>query len=213
MHLKHPFRVIYYAPSYSGKTTQITELLKNKEFKKQFKNNIFIFSPTSFSDKSYKDLTKEENIFEDYDEEILGEIMKESKEVIKMNKGKKKNPILIILDDAITDINRNGILNQIFTKGRHYDLSIIVSTQQAHLCTPCMRLNCSHKVLFPQKLNDMELKALSELMPVDKKIFMEIVEDIRKSEPYTFLEVDFTAPNMSKMFKKNGKKFYKINDE
>lgn len=213
MLFKHPFRVIFYAPSYSGKTTQITHLLENKEFKKQFKNNIFLFSPTSFSDKSYKGLLKDKNIFEDYDEEIIKEIMEESKSLIKEDKGKKKTPILLILDDAITDIQRNGILNVLFTKGRHFNISLILSTQQAHLCTPCMRLNCSHKVLFPQKLNDMELKALAELMPVDKKIFYEIVEDLRKDEPYSFLEVDLTAPNMSKMFLKNGKQFYKIKDE
>jgi hypothetical protein len=212
MHFIHPFRVIFFAPSYSGKTTQITNMLKNKDFTKQFKKNIFIFSPTSFSDKSYKDLVKEENIFEDYDEKIIEDIMDESKTLIKENKGKKKHPILLILDDAITDISRNGILNKIFTKGRHFDISIMVSTQQAKLCTPCMRLNQSHMVLFPQKLNDMELQAIAELLPVEKDLFHEMVKDIRMSEPYTFLLVDLTAENLSKMFLKNGEKFYKIKD-
>jgi hypothetical protein len=213
MHFKHPLRAIFYAPSYSGKTTQIMKLLEDKDFIKQFKKNIFLFSPTSFSDKSYKDLIPEKNIFEDYDEDVINEIMEESKGLIKSHKGKKKYPILLILDDAITDINRNGILNKVFTKGRHYNLSILVSTQQAHLCTPTMRLNCSHKVIFPQKLNDMELKALSELLPIDKKLFLEMVDDIRKSEPYSFLLVDLTAPNAEKMFLKNGEKFYKIKED
>jgi hypothetical protein len=213
MDFKHPFRVIFYAPSYSGKTTQITKLLKDKDFSKQFKKNIFIFTPTSFSDKSYKDLVKEENIFEEYDEEIIEEIMEESKKIIKENKGKKKHPILFVLDDAITDIKRNGILNKIFTKGRHYDISIIVSSQQAKLCSPCMRLNCSHMVMFPQKLNDMELQTIAELLPIEKDLFYDMVKDIRNSEPYSFLKVDLSSEDLGRMFSKNGEKFYKIKDE
>jgi hypothetical protein len=212
MKLKHPFRIMFYAPSYSGKTTLITELLKNPEttLKKQFKKNIFVFMPTSFSDKSYEGLVKDDNIFDKYDESIIKDIVKESKELIE-SKG-KKHPVLMIFDDAIleTDNNRRGLMSLLFTKGRHYNISLIVTTQQAKLALPTLRLNASHNFILPQKLNPMEIDAIGELTPLKKKQFEKIIEDLRESPPYSYLVIDMTTPNLNSMFLKNGKEPYKI---
>lgn len=220
MKLNHPFRAMIYAPSYSGKTTLITNMIKDKNtnIKPTFKKNIFVFQPTAFSDKSYEGLVPEKNIFEDYDESVIGEIMKESKQLIRGSeavKGSKKFPVLMIFDDAILEMdnNRKGLMSLLFTKGRHYNISVILTSQQAKLAIPTWRLNASHNILLPQKLNPMELEAVSELTPLDKKKFMEIIEDIRDSEPYTYLVIDMTNPDINKMFLKNGEKYYKIRNK
>jgi hypothetical protein len=220
MKLNHPFRVMFYAPSYSGKTTLITNMIKDKNtnLKPTFKKNIFVFQPTAFSDKSYEGLVPDKNVFENYDEKTITEIMKESKDLIKGSeavKGSKKFPVLMIFDDAILEVdnNRKGLMSLLFTKGRHYNISVILTSQQAKLAIPTWRLNASHNILLPQKLNPMELDAVSELTPLDKKKFMSIIEDIRDSEPYTFLVIDMTTPDINKMFLKNGTKFYKIRDK
>ena len=87
-----PFRLVVVAPSSSGKSIMISNMISSDNFpyKKYFGDNIFIFSPT-FKMGSMEGMTniKKNNIFDTFDTEILNSIIKEQKDLVETY-GKKK---------------------------------------------------------------------------------------------------------------------------
>jgi phage pi2 protein 07 len=80
-----PFRLIVIAPTSSGKSTMIHNLLSKPQFnyKQVFKNNIFLFSPSNKFDEVLDSLKiKDENKKDFMDEEFIENIMEEQKELI-----------------------------------------------------------------------------------------------------------------------------------
>ena len=70
-----PLRSLIVAPSGSGKSVIISSMLGFEPYKKIFGKNVFFFSPTLGDDPEYAHLkTKEENIFDSYDPEVLLEL-------------------------------------------------------------------------------------------------------------------------------------------
>jgi hypothetical protein len=180
-----PFRLIIYAPSYSGKSNLILNLIKKKQFYKNiFKKNIFIFSKTAFDD--YTDLNiPDNNIFDIFNYDVIQSIMEEQQKLIEQN---INTNILFIIDDMITELSNNDkILKELYFYGRHYNISLILTSQTYHAVPKNIRLNSSHIILF--KLPDDDIKHLTKELPINGDIFDEFYNEC-VSENYGFMYID-----------------------
>lgn len=76
---------------------------------------------------------------------------KESKDYLKRYKARR---VLIILDDIVGDrnhIHEDQILNRLAVQGRHFNISIALTTQEPHAIGTALRNNCDMAVIFQQK--------------------------------------------------------------
>ena len=192
-----PFRMLFIAPSNSGKSLIIGNLLSKPEFglKQTFKSNIWMFSPTYESgDPSYHGVAiKKENIYNTYDEGAINAILNEQRSII-AKRGKKRSPsLLFIMDDLITAIpqSRHSQLVTLFFSGRHAKISLIVTSQTAKSIPKPIRLNASAMIIL--RVNNIEVKALAEEQQVDTDVF-EHMYKTATAEPYSFLYVNLTKP-------------------
>jgi len=192
-----PFRMLFVAPSNSGKSLIIGNLLSKPEFgmKQTFKSNIWMFSPTYESgDPSYHGVDiKKENIYNNYDESAINAILNEQRSII-AKRGKKRSPhLLFVLDDLITAIpqSRQSSLVTLFFSGRHAKISLIVTSQTAKSIPKPIRLNASAMVIL--RVNNIEVKALAEEQQVDTHVFEEMYRTAT-AEPYSFLYINLTKP-------------------
>ena len=198
--MQPPFRGLYIAPSFSGKSLAISNLLTNPvfQYQKLFGKNVFIFSPTlSLGDPSMANVEIDaENVFSDYDEGIINSIVEEQENIIH-EFGKHKAPhILLILDDVITSLpdSKRDLMKKLFFSARHRLISIIVTSQSFVAIPRALRLNASN--LFIISVNTSEVKRIAEEQPINSNIFREIYNEATE-EPYSFLHI-----NMKKHFKK-----------
>ena len=192
-----PFRMLFVAPSNSGKSLIIGNLLSKPEFglKQTFKSNIWMFSPTyENGDPSYHGVNiKKENIYNSYDENAINAILNEQRSII-AKRGKKRSPhLLFVLDDLITAIpqSRHSQLVTLFFSGRHVKVSLIVTSQTAKSIPKPIRLNASAMIIL--RVNNIEVKALAEEQQVDIDIFEEMYRTAT-AEPYSFLFINLTKP-------------------
>lgn len=183
------FNMIVLAPTGTGKSVMIRNLLMNPDFyndkhRKTF-DNVFILNPNYLNsgDDLLYDLP-EENIEMDLDaaDDFL-------QFVIGNQEANKDEISLLIADDAMTAFNKKSKLSKILSRSRHHRLSMIVVSQYLKILPPVTRSNATCFVIFKnQKKGD--LKLLEELAP-DNTFFekWEILEN--DPSPYSFLFIDF----------------------
>jgi len=187
----------------SGKSNFLKNLITKKDFgyKKIFKKNIFIFSPTSMADETFSSIKniKEENIFDSLDK--LEDLINEQKKII-ADRGKKKSPhIWIIMDDCLGSKKLNNtysnVVNQLFFKGRHYNISISL-VSQVYKIPRSIRLNTNCIVIF-NGLNQSEVLAIERESPVN---FREMYKT-RASTNYSFIYINNTKPLENRYYDSN----------
>lgn len=221
-HMPNPdpaFRLNVYAPSHSGKSYMINQLLTNPKYgyRKVFKpDQIFIMSPTYESDETYYELKKymkgyEENITDKYDEEFIERILSFQKE---MKRKKLARPVLLIVDDLITAINakrQNEMIN-LYIRGRHWFISIILTSQKYKYVPAGIRINADCNIWFSNNMNKRELNDIAEECADD--VFPFLTKDLRKNN---YFQYDFIYCNMKKAYNKryyrNFDKMFKIKYE
>lgn len=143
----------------SGKTKLLTALLDTKYFKKKF-DRIYLFSPTVQLDNTWGDVRNKAVIFYDeYYDDTIEAIMK-LQAATPENERKHQ---MIILDDFAEKLKgkRGHALEKLATKGRHFKLSFIFTTQKYNLAPTVIRNNID-EVIFFKVSNNMELKTIEE---------------------------------------------------
>lgn len=100
------------------------------------------------------------HLYDKWDEEVVREIMAYSK--------KQKRGTLLLLDDLISDpdaFNRknSNLLNELFFAGRHYGISICITTQKYHSVQSALLANASQIIVFRLKTKR-EQEAFEESM-------------------------------------------------
>jgi hypothetical protein len=104
----------------------------------------FLICPTEKINKFYDGVFKKENVFETYSDNWISNLMDK---LAKENEGKSDKDskhVLLVLDDVCsdTDFHHSKTFKQIFTKGRHYKISLIITSQYPYHIPPIARVNC-----------------------------------------------------------------------
>ena len=212
---KPPFRVIVVAPSNSGKSVLISNLISSHDlpYRKYFKKNIFIWSSTfSLNDPSFSmsDNIEKTNVYDQYDEQTIQDLINEQIGIIHKYTKKKAPHLLFIFDDVVQDIPRQGsILNTLFFSARHYNISLILLSQQYKMVPRSMRLNASDIVIF-QTGNNLEVAKISEEQAIDTNRFKQILKEATE-EPFSFLVIHNKLPIKERYQLRLSNKIYEIN--
>jgi hypothetical protein len=203
------------APSFTGKTTWLSSWIL--DWMRGAYARIYIFSPNAFTpewDPVRKyietqlgiDLDDEPCLFETLDEEKLSEIIATQKKVIAHQKRQKHSTmhaICIILDDLASEpkFHRNyGPISELYTRGRHFFIQTICSSQKWKLLSPTARVNTHWIVCFAlRNFADLHglLSELTAIYPYD--VLLAMYEEAVHDRPYSFLFINLKAPK-EKMF-------------
>ena len=217
---KLPCRSIILGPSGSGKTVLLTNLILDV-YKNCF-SRIYIFSPSINVDsvwipvKKYIenemkiDTKKEQCYFEEYNATDLKNIIDTQHKIIEFMKSKKgvKNlfQILVVIDDMADNpkLCRNSqLLNSLYIRGRHMQISTISSIQKLRTLSNIIRVNTTDIYSYRSR-NYEEIESLVEELSAlyPKKIFFHIY-NLASETPHSFLYIKLTEHHKRDMFYKN----------
>lgn len=141
---------------------------------------IFCLLPIYKINNSFNDFIQEKNIFEEWDDEYINELLKVLSVI---NKGKKcendkpKN-VLLILDDCCSDtkFHNSKKFEKLFTTGRYFFLSVIISSQYITNISPSARNNS--EFILVSALNNYNIQILADeyiLGNLNRKTFILLI--------------------------------------
>lgn len=157
--LEPPYLLIINGKQGSGKSHCIKYILRENMLSNNKKFDFgIIFSNTAWEDGSWDYLPKN-YVYEDYHEDILSNLMKLQKN--NLSKGIHTSAF-VIFDDCLDDADQftSKSLKKLSTQLRHYNISLIISTQYPHLVPPRFRANAMYSLFFNIGSGVRELEAL-----------------------------------------------------
>ena len=211
-----PARLIVAGPSGAGKGNLICSLLLDSVFFRGCFSKIYYFSPSSTVDPALIPLKKyceevlgqgedDPCVYDTWDAEVIEEILDRQTKVVayqRKNKHKKEHGICIICDDWADQpsVVRHGILERLFIRMRHANVSTIVSTQRYRLLAPSVRVNATGLFVFRLR-NKADLDAIIEenSAQVSSNVLRNIYH-VSTNVPYGFLYINLASPDIAHMF-------------
>ena len=181
---KAPFRALpsnalFVGPSGSGKSLTLLRTLIDKDKLGGMFDRYEIFSPNVFIDPQYKALIryvedqtgqkKEDFCHEEFDQGAIKQLMEDQQKAnayLRKNKAKRLLSACVVIDDfgERADIVRNhgSVINSLFTRGRHLQISCYgLLLQRFRMANPTIRFNAH--CLYVTRLNSSkDLEALAE---------------------------------------------------
>ena len=215
-----PTSFILAAPTASGKTMIILNILL-RYYKDMFAR-IWFFSPSIKLDPQYaplrkylekmSDQQKEPLMFEDLEQNVLSKLLEEQRQICEeCRKRKQKIPqVCVVLDDLA---DRGDILQKrqggtsggswlvsLATRGRHFGVTWIVSSQVLNLVGTVIRKNCRCMCIWRLR-NHKEVETLCEELSgvYSKNTLMELYNEATR-EPFSFMFVRLDAKTRDMMF-------------
>ena len=179
-----PFSMGVYGRRESGKTHFVTELLIQQErlIKDPFKKVIWINK--SFQKDVYEKLMRANQ----FELEFLDDIPNFDE------MGKQIRNALVVLDDMLTESNRNEQISALFTRGRHLNISVILLSQNLFHQGKYSRdisLNVDYIVLFRNTRDTGQIMTLAQQMyPRVKKFLPWAYHDVVEKENFSHLILD-----------------------
>ena len=227
---KLPFRSIVVSASQGGKGILIQNLIL-KVYRGCFER-IYIVSPTAHIDEAYREVIKyiedelevnKENepfLFDEYDAPSLQKIIDTQHKVIDYQKKKNMKKLyscLLVIDDFAEDkifMRYSKILHGLYTKSRHFGLSVITATQKYNALSPIVRLNTSSLYIFKLKnMAEIETFVMEQSALVDKNTLYKIYKTATDGKPYSFLFVKLRERDVNKIFMVRMEKEIHISNE
>jgi len=152
-----PLSMLLVGKRRSGKTNLLIKMLNSAYFINNF-DNVFIFSPTIELDETWETVrdypTKRKIIkFDKFDETIIDDILQLQRV--------SEDSSLIIIDDFAEKLKgkRGNVLEQLATKGRHFNASFIFTSQKYNAVPTIIRNNVD-EIIFFRVSNNLELKTI-----------------------------------------------------
>ena len=110
---------------------------------------------------------------------------------------------LLIIDDFAEDktfMRYSKILHGLYTKSRHFGLSVITATQKLNALATIVRVNTSSLYIFKLKnMKEVDTFIEEQSALVDRKTLYQIYK-IATEEPYSFLFVKLRMSDLNKIF-------------
>jgi hypothetical protein len=189
---KPPFTMALVAPTKSGKSNLIVNLLKNSYFGyDDVFDEIYYISPTVGIDETLRSINEDDDIIkideEDdlkYLDDILNDIVKNQKSKAK----EEREPVLIVLDDCLDYLKKSKRLDSLPSYSRHYNISIIITSQVFNALPIKLRKNASC-YLIARIYNNKDLQNIEEEIGANFSDFKTNYDKATK-EKYNFLFVD-----------------------
>ena len=213
---KLPVRGILLGPSGAGKGV-LLQNMKLDIYRDCFER-VYIFSPSINVDhtwlpvKSYLDnkisLSEDEPslYYDTYDPESLQAIINTQRKIVEHQKTKRSNKlfsILIIVDDFADDVSfsRNSkLLHSLYVRGRHSQISTLVSTQKFSALSPLIRVNaCSLYVFRLRNYQDLNTFLDEVSAIVDRKTLLQMYKSATDLD-FGFLFVKLNSRSKKNMF-------------
>ncbi len=202
-----PANTLHIGPSGSGKSVTLIRTLIDKDKLGGCFDAYYVFSPNVWVDSQYKILGKyieehtgqklEECFHDTWDPGAIAKIIETQKKVnsyLKKRKAERLLSIHITIDDFGENMNvvksNHSILNTIFVKGRHYQISTALLLQRFRLASPTIRYN-AHALYVHKLSNTADRRALSEEFGEllgDESVFTELLHRAT-AEKFGFLYV------------------------
>lgn len=193
-----PCRVIFVAPSHSGKSVLIENIFCNPKFDYfdifEGNRNVFIMSPTYKSGSMKIKGVRPENVRDHLDSDLINAIEAEQEENIR-EYGKDKSPnVAIIVDDLMAGLTARdkNVLRKLYFHGRHSKISTFLTSQSYKSIPKSVRVNADHSIVF-QINNTKELSSIVEEQNVDEGVFRWILNHATE-QPYSFLKINHKKP-------------------
>ena len=208
-------RALFLANSAGGKTTLIANLLTKKEFYAGAFSAIYVWSPSVNHDGTWrkvKDYVRDvmhhdpkDHFFDEWDPPKVQEVIDGAFAVTKYQKDhghKKGHNILVVVDDFADrpDIMHNnqgsGVLNSLFIRGRHANITVWLASQRPSLLSSTIRTQANLLYIWKQrslKDENLLLDEWSALVPGGKKALKRLYDHATKQK-YHFLMVDLMQP-------------------
>ena len=179
--LKHPFSLLVSGSRGAGKSVFARNLIKyrNDVFDKQFDRIVWLFA------KHQEDLLEELKSYFPTVEYVFG-LPADLDEMF----DKSKNNLLV-LDDLMSQASSDQRIEQLFTRGRHDNLSIIYLTQNLfHSKQRTISLNSDYIVVFKTPRDQSQFHHLAkQFLPGNSKFLLWAFKDATK-KPFSYIFLD-----------------------
>lgn len=183
---RHPFLWSVVAPPRSGKSTLIANVIMNRRYGYKW-DMIAIISPTAAHDETYKYVREKAGVViypTPADIDHIIPLLCESQE-----KDDCREKMLVIIDDCVGYMN--GAVEKIASRYRHYNMSVLVASQQFRKLPPTVR-TCSNYWCLYQTHNMKEVSKLDEEFSGQFPGFMKLYNKATK-EKHSFLFLDIST--------------------
>ncbi len=214
---KLPLRMILLGPSAAGKGVLLQNMIL--DIYRGCFERVFIWSPSINLDDNWKPVKEYLNddklmpnkngdklYYDECNHDELAEVIEKQRKVVeyqKSDKQKKLFQILIIIDDFADDpifSRHSRLLHSLFTRGRHTQISTIVSTQKYNAISPTIRVNATELIIFKLRSNqDLNIFLEENGALLDKNVLLQVYIEATK-EPYSFLYIKLKSHNINDMF-------------
>jgi len=187
------FSMLLLGNSGSGKTMLIKKIINS--IKKNYQYFVILCPSLEFSgdydEFKNNDEKNQFTFFNEYDPRVLEEIMETQADII-VRYGKQRTPkVVVLLDDCMENIRQRSIVEKLYFKGRHLNISPISLVQKLKGISTILRVNTRYSIFF-RAGNSSELEHFLEAYTGkrERNKIEEILYEWFK-DPYTFLFADF----------------------
>lgn len=170
----------------SGKSLLLRHIVK--KYKDEFQS-IFVICPTEIVADFYGKFIEPKNIFYEYKEEWVEQLIKTMTEKTR-NEGGTVN-VLLILDDVGSEDNfkKSKNLERLFTRGRHIKVALIMTTQYLYMIPPVVRSNADYILVGQQNGASVEILSDEYRNPIlSRKEFIQLY--LKNSTDHNFFIIN-----------------------
>lgn len=175
----------------SGKSILLKYLVDNC---KELYQRIYVICPTEIVNSFYSDMVPENCIFDSWNESWCEALINKMTEKNKGQKKEDRKNVLLIIDDVCSDTNfhQSNALKKLYARGRHINISIIITCQYLNSLPPLCRSNSDWVICGQMNKQSVGLLC-DEYMTgsIEKPEFIKLYN--RSTQNYGFLVINNTS--------------------